>query len=117
ENPFGLGRSAHVHIKAPVAGASELLTLALQKSEAKFGDNEWLNRSTPGTEIVRREGNQDVTGVVVDGGGKPVAGAKVFKEDGPIVSTNEQGEFHVATLKGTQFVLHAFAPGQHSWSG
>ena len=54
-----------------------------EASESKFGDPSWLKRSTAGTQIVRREGNKDVTGTVVDeDNGKPVAGASVFPEDG-----------------------------------
>ena len=117
DNPFGVGRSAHAHIEVSAMKDVAPLTLTLQKTEAKFGDPEWLKRSTPGTQIVRREGKQTVNGTVVDEKGKPVTGAKVFREDGPIVPTNDKGEFRMETMKGTQFVMHAFAPGYHVWFG
>jgi len=117
DNPFGIGRSAHAYLNVSATDDVAPITLTLQKFESKFGDSEWLKRSTPGTSIVRREGKQDVTGAIVDDAGKPIAGAKVFREDGPIVSANGQGEFRVETLKGTQFVMHAFAPGYHVWFG
>ena len=31
--------------------------------------------------------------------------------------TNDKGQFRVETLKGTQFVMHAFVPGHHVWFG
>ncbi|HEV3439554.1 MAG TPA: carboxypeptidase-like regulatory domain-containing protein, partial [Gemmata sp.] len=116
-NPFGVGNSAHAYIKVSATEDAAPIELKLQASESKFGDTEWLNRSTPGTQIVRRIGNQDVTGTVVDADGKPIKDAMVFREDGPIVKTNEKGEFRVETLKGTQFIMHAFAPGHHLWFG
>src|SRR5262249_38990872 len=98
-------------------GDAAPLTLTLRQSEARFGDDGWLKRSTPGTRIVRREAREAVTGAVVDGDGKPGAGAKGFRYDGPLVSADEKGEFRVDAAKGTQFVMHAWAPGYHVWSG
>lgn len=117
DNPFGIGRSAGTHLTVSTTEELAPFVLTLRKSEPKFGDPEWLRRSTPGTLIVRRDGNQDVTGTVVDLSGKPIAGAKVFREDGPIVTTGDKGEFRIETLKGTQFVMHAVAPGYHAWFG
>jgi len=116
-SPFGVLRSAQADIQVPATGKVAALTLTLQKTRIGFGDPEWLKRSTPGTQIVSREGNQAVTGSVVDAGGKPVAGAKVFRADGPLLPTNDKGEFRVETMKGTQFVMHTFAPGYHVWFG
>src|SRR5205807_1947783 len=31
--------------------------------------------------------------------------------------TDAKGEFRIETLKGTQFVMHAVAPGYHAWFG
>jgi hypothetical protein len=117
DNPFGLGRSAHAYFQVSATENVLPITLTLQRLESKFGDPSWLNRSTPGTQIVRREGNQDVTGTVVDAGGKLIAGAKVFPEDGPLVATDDKGAFRVKTMKGTQLVMYAFAPGYHVWFG
>ncbi|HEV3385513.1 MAG TPA: sigma-70 family RNA polymerase sigma factor, partial [Gemmata sp.] len=117
DNPFGIGKSAHAHIEVSATKELAPIKLALKATQSKFGDTEWLNRSTPGTQIVRRIGNQDVTGTIVDVNGQPVKGARVFREDGPIVAANEKGEFRMETLKGTQFIMHAFAPGHHLWFG
>ncbi len=117
DNPFGIGNSADAHIEVSAAEVAAPIKLTLAASRSKFGGTEWLKRSTPGTQIVRRIGNQDVTGTVVDENGKVVKGAMVFQEDGKKVTTNEKGEFRVETLKGTQFVLHAYAPGHHLWFG
>jgi RNA polymerase sigma factor (sigma-70 family) len=114
---FGRGRSAHAHVQVPAAGDVAAVTLTLQESESKFGDSEWVKRSTPGTEIVRRGQPGTVTGTVVGGDGKPVAGAKVFRYDGPIVAANDRGEFSIQAEKGTQFIAYAFAPGYHVWFG
>jgi len=116
-SPFGVLHSAQADIQVPATGKVAPQTLTLQKSETRLGDPDWLKRSTPGTQIVRREANQDVTGTVVDGNGKPIAGAKVFRYDGPLVPTNDKGAFRIETMEGTQFVMHAFAPGYHVWSG
>jgi beta-lactamase regulating signal transducer with metallopeptidase domain/tetratricopeptide (TPR) repeat protein len=95
----------------------EPITLTLKESKQKFGDPEWLKRSTPGTQIIRHEDKKDVTGTVVDESGKPVAGAKTFSHDGPIVTVNDQGKFRIQVRKGTQFLMHAFSPGYHVWTG
>ena len=47
----------------------------------------------------------------------PIVGARVIKEDGPLVQSNDKGEFRVKVEKGTQFVMHAFRPGYHVWFG
>jgi protocatechuate 3,4-dioxygenase beta subunit len=117
DDPFGAGRSAHAHITVPPTGVVAPLKLTLQKSEARFGDDGWLIQSTPGTRVVRREAREAVTGAVVDGDGKPVARARVFRYDGPLVPADERGEFRVDAPKGTQFVMHAWAPGYHVWFG
>jgi len=112
---------ANAHLKVSATEDVEPIKLTLQaweqSSESKPGDTGWLNRSTPGTQIVRRTGNQDVTGTVVDSDGKPIKDAMVFRKYGPIVKTNEKGEFRVESLKGTQFIMYAFAPGHHLWFG
>jgi hypothetical protein len=110
-------RSAHAHMEVPVTGDTAPVMLALQHSAKKLGDTEWLKRSTPGTQIVRREGNQHVTGTVVDESGKPIAGVKLLRDDGPIISTNEKGEFRVETIQEVQFEMHAVVPGYHVWFG
>lgn len=104
-------------INIPVMGEVPPVVLTLEEREAKFGSDEWLPRSTPGTAIVGHENVAGVKGVVVDARGRPISGAKVFRYDGPIVSTNEKGEFQVATEKGTQFIMYAFQPGYHVWFG
>jgi uncharacterized protein (TIGR03067 family) len=116
-NPFDVARSAHALIDVSAIKDVARVTLTMQKSKSTFGDPEWLKRSTPGTQIVRRAGNQGVTGAIVDGKGKPIAGAKVFRYDGPLVPTNDKGEFRIETTQDTQFVMHAFAPGYHVWFG
>lgn len=117
DNPLAIGLSADVHITVPANGDVAPIKLTMENHVSKFGDPVWLNRSTPGTQIIEHKPKADVTGTVVDETGKPVAGAKVFREDAPPVSTNEKGEFHVKIEKGTQFVMHAVAPGYHAWFG
>jgi hypothetical protein len=117
ENPFGVGDSAQALVTVSATEDAAPIKLTLQPSNPRFGDPSWVDQSTPGTQIVRRVGNQHVTGTVVDPAGKPISGAVVFKEDGPLVKTNEKGEFRVETLKGTQFIMHAFAPGHRLWFG
>jgi protocatechuate 3,4-dioxygenase beta subunit len=113
----GGAKSARAHVQVPITGDVAAVTLTLKESEAKFGDPAWLERSTPGTQIVGRGNPRTVTGIVVDGGGKPVGGAKVFRYDSPIVAANDKGEFSVEAEKGTQFIAYAFAPGYHVWFG
>jgi len=117
ENPFGIGRQAGVVLDVPRRGQIAPLTLILKRKESVFGSNEWLKRSTPGTEIVKHESASDVTGTVVGRDGKPIVDAMVFKVGGPIFKTNEKGEFRVESQKGTQSVMHACHPGYHVWFG
>ncbi|MBC7820021.1 MAG: hypothetical protein IAG10_24325, partial [Planctomycetaceae bacterium] len=117
DNPFGLGRRADAHINVSATEEVAPIMLTLRKHESKFGDPKWLSRSTPGTQIVRHKHAADVTGTVVDVSGKPISGAKVFREDGLIHLSDDKGEFKVSVNKGTQFVMHAFAPGYHVWFG
>jgi beta-lactamase regulating signal transducer with metallopeptidase domain/WD40 repeat protein len=116
-NPQGPRLSARAYINVSATEEFEPIKLTLKESNQEFGDPEWLNRSTPGTQIIRHEDNKDVTGTVVDESGKPVAGAKAFRHNGPIVTVNDQGEFRIEVRKGTQFVMHAFSPGYHIWTG
>lgn len=128
-NPFGIGRQAHAYVSVTAdklflrsVGTSDLqqvesVTLTLKQTEEKFGDPKWLIRSTPGTQILRREGNKDVSGTVVDTAGMPIAGAKVIHVSKAPVTANDKGEFHIETDKGTQFVMYAFAPGYEIWFG
>ncbi len=74
EIPFGVKRSAEANFQVPADGDAPPLTLTLEASHSKFGDPKWLKLSTPGTQIVRREGNKDVSGTVVGEDGKPIAG-------------------------------------------
>ncbi len=41
----------------------------------------------------------------------------MFPEDGTPVVTDDKGAFRVETMKGTQFIMHAVAPGYHAWFG
>lgn len=93
------------------------LTLKLSTQPTRFGANDWLAKSTPGTEIVSHTNRDDVTGLVVDASGQPVAAAQVFKSGGPVFESDAQGRFRVRIERGTQFVLHAFKPGFHVWLG
>lgn len=95
----------------------EPLKLTLTNSEIRFGDDSWLRKSTQGTAIIRHENAKDVQGTVVDGEGNPIVGARVFRYDGPIVTTNDKGEFTVTASKGTQFVMYAAQPDYHAWVG
>jgi hypothetical protein len=117
ENPFGIGPGADTVLDVSGPEQPEPFTLKLGTRKSVFGSNDWLRKSTPGTKIVRHENADDVTGMVVDQQGRPIAGAQVFKVDGPIVKTDERGQFLVPSDKGTQFVMHAFSPGYHVWFG
>jgi len=117
ENPFGIGRKANAVLIAPRRGILDALTLTLKQTQSKFGSNEWLRRTTPGTKIVKHENDNDVTGTVVDTNGKTISNAKVFKTGGSIVKTNEKGEFRIKIEKGTQFIMHAVHPGYRVWLG
>ena len=110
-------RSAHGHVEVPVTSDAAPVMLALQTPDKKLGETEWLKRSTPGTQIVRRSGTQNVTGSVVDESGKPIAGTKLLREDGSIISSNDKGEFRIETPKEIQLTLHAVALGYHVWFG
>lgn len=48
---------------------------------------------------------EEVTGLVLDENGQPLAGASVKQRNGAVVSTNTQGRF-VLKLKGSERVLH-----------
>jgi hypothetical protein len=76
-----------------------------------------VERTTPGTTIVRHEDAADVTGIVVDDQGAPLVGAQVFRQDSPIIVTDKDGRFRMPIDKGTQFVMHAFAPANRVWFG
>lgn len=117
ENPFGIGPGADVVVDVSGSEPIEPLTLKLGTRESKFGSNDWLRKSTPGTQILRHRNAADVTGTVVNAEGQPLAGAEVFKVGGPIFKTDERGEFRVESDRGTQFVMHAFSPGYHVWFG
>lgn len=103
-------------LEIPGTGIVDPIMLKLAP-QGEGNSDEWLKRSTPGTHIVRHTDAMDVTGVVVDDVGKPVAGAKVFDADGPIVVTNDQGEFRVGCDQKAPVVMHAFLPGFHVWFG
>ncbi len=111
---------ASVNIEVPRNGRPEPiepLKLVLKHDVIPIGGDSWLQQSSPGTQIVRHEKAKDVTGTVVDADGQPIVGAKVFRYDGPIVTTNDKGEFTVTAAKGTQFIMFAFDPGSHVWFG
>jgi hypothetical protein len=118
----GLGKggrdlAASEVIEVPADKECPLVTLQLAPASREFGSADWLSRSTPGSLVVRREGNQDISGVVVDAAGKPVSKARVFEPDGPQTLTDDQGEFHLKTERGVQFILDVYAPGYHVWFG
>ncbi len=117
DNSTGGFRSAHAQVEVPVSSDVAPVMLSLQTSTEKPGDTEWLKRSTPGTQIVRRAGTQNVTGNIVDESGKPIAGAKLLRDDGSLITTNNKGEFRIETPKGIQLTLHAVAPCYHVWFG
>ena len=117
KNPL-IGRLwADAHVRIPSEGKIHPIELVVNPSQPASGDLDWVTRTTPGTRIVRREGNQHITGTVVDQVGTPIRSAKVFSYDGPLVPTNDEGEFRVDTEKNTQRVMHAVAPGYHVWTG
>lgn len=116
-NPLGRGGFADAHFVVSAAEEVTPITLRIHHVEARFGDTAWLKRSTPGTQIIRHENSADVRGTVVDSDGKPIVGAKVFREDGPINISDKTGKFTVTLDKGTQVVMHAFASGYHVWFG
>lgn len=96
----------------------EPFKLVLKNSQPTALDSpEWIERSTPGTQVIHQAKANDVTGTVVDENGKPVSRAKVFRYDGPILEADDKGEFKVTSSRGTQFIMHAFAPGYHVWTG
>ena len=111
---------AEATIEVPPNGRPEPtapLKLVLKNDELKFGSDSWLKQSTPGTQIVRHENSADVTGTVIDANNQPIAGAKVFRIDGPIVTTNDKGEFTVSLDRGTQVIMYAAQPGYRVWFG
>ncbi len=116
-NPLSFVGFADVHLIVSQAEDIAPITLRLQHVEARFGGGVWLKRSTPGTQIVRHENADGVTGTIVDTDGKPIVGAKIFREDGPINIADQAGKFAVTLGKGTQVVMHEFAPGYHVWFG
>jgi hypothetical protein len=61
--------------------------------------------------------DEAVIGTVFDTDGKPVSGAKLIRDGEPMIAANEKGEFRVEIAKGTQFILHAWALGHHTWYG
>ena len=122
DNPDGVSLHADAMIVVPLNGEASAqappLKLVLATSKPKpLGDPEWTQYTTPGTQVVRQEDASGVSGTVVDVDGKPIAGAKVFRYDGPIDAANEQGEFQVTAPRGTQFILYAFHPGYDAWWG
>ncbi|HUG20713.1 MAG TPA: hypothetical protein VMM56_17120, partial [Planctomycetaceae bacterium] len=117
QNLFGTNRSARVHINIPESGKMEPITLQVLDSEPGIGDSDWVKQSTAGTQIVRREGDEGVSGTVVDKHGNPIEGAQVFRLDDAVSRTDKRGQFRIDTDKNTQFVMYAFAPGYHVWIG
>jgi hypothetical protein len=106
-----------VDVDVPRTGEVPPVALVLTRTDSRFGSAEWLTRSTKGTEIIRTEQAGGVTGAVVDAEGRPIAGAKVFRYDGPIVTADQRGEFRVEAERKTQFVMYAFHPGFRVWFG
>ncbi len=104
-------------ITVPEAGNVSPLTMVLRPAEAHFGTADWLERSTPGTQIVGRQGDMAVIGTVVDSSGKPIVNARVFKTDGPVIRTDIGGQFRLGIERGTQFVMFAQADGYRVWFG
>jgi protocatechuate 3,4-dioxygenase beta subunit len=113
----GMQTSDNKLITVPEVGHVSPLTMVLRPVEAHFGSADWLERSTPGTQIVGRQGDMAVIGTVVDPSGKPIANARVFKTDGPVTRTDVGGQFRVGIEKGTQFVMYAQADGYRVWFG
>ena len=91
--------------------------MELRPYKSRFGSTEWIDRSTPGSQVLEQHAADDVTGTVVDALGKPIAGAKLFVQSGESSVTDDQGKFQVRVSKGTQFILHTFQPGYHVWFG
>ncbi len=116
-NPLGLGRYADAFLTVSATDEFAPIILLLKQREFKFGDPEWLSRSTSGTQIVRHTSSANVAGTVVDVSGHPIPQAKVFGAEGPMCTANEKGEFLVNVDIGTQFPMHAFAPGYCVWFG
>ncbi|MCA9063086.1 MAG: M48 family metalloprotease [Planctomycetaceae bacterium] len=117
EYPEGKVESAEVNLIVPPSGDPAEITLILGTTNTQFGNPDWVNRSTPGTQVVSQNNRDDVTGVVVDQQGHPVAGAKVFQETGAAVLTAADGTFRFPKERGTQFIMHVFQPGFHVWFG
>lgn len=117
DNPLGLGPRAEAVFDLSSSGQETPITLKLGTSPSKFGSDDWLSRSTPGTTIISQQNKADIQGRVVDEVGTPLAGVRMFKEDGAIVLTDEIGAFQYPADKGTQLVMHAFFPGYHVWTG
>ncbi|MCA9140252.1 MAG: carboxypeptidase regulatory-like domain-containing protein, partial [Planctomycetales bacterium] len=108
---------AEAFLELSGASSDKQVTLKLGVNRSRFGSNEWLQRSTPGTQIVSHADRSGVNGVVVDEEGQPLAGVRVFKHSGEIVFTDRRGHFDYPTDRGTQFVMYAFLPGYHVWFG
>jgi serine/threonine protein kinase len=92
--------------------------LELRPQQSQFGSTDWLDRATPGTEVIERKTADDITGDIVDTEGNPIQAAKIFTEADlqPVESDNE-GFFRFPKAKGTQTILRAFKPGYHIWIG
>lgn len=93
-----------------------LLDLSPQRSQ--FGSTDWLDRATPGTEVLERKTADDITGTIVDTEGKPIEMAKVFTEANlNSVVSDKEGVFRFPKAKGTQTIMRVFKPGYHIWLG
>lgn len=116
----GLGGDALTDSKCltiPQAGDVSPFTLVLRPFESRFGAADWLEKTTPGTQIVRQNAGPAVSGVVLDAAGRPVPDARVFRTDGRSAVTDGQGRFSLAAQTGEQFIMNAFAPGFRVWHG
>jgi beta-lactamase regulating signal transducer with metallopeptidase domain len=119
DNSLGSSRSGSVNVDVSYLGDMPPVTLRLVKRESKLGSGEWLSRSSPGTQIIRHEDADGVTGTVVDSAGEPIAGVEiyVFRPNLSPCWTNEHGQFCVLLKKGAQSVMRASHPGYRVWFG
>lgn len=117
DNPSGVGLRASVNVVIPAAKTLDPLTLTLSATRWVFGATEWLKNTTKGSQVVRQRKSANVIGTVVDVAGDVIVGAKVFRYNGPILKTNERGDFELKASRGSQFIMSAFQPGYRVWAG
>lgn len=117
ENPFGFGRTGSIDLTIPQTGAIDPVTLTLVRRKSRFGSDEWLTSSTPGTKILSSDLKDDITGTVVDEAGSVLANVMIIKINDKPVTSDAEGRFRVPCQNGTQFVMNAFLSGYQVWFG